>query len=120
MLLEARNAYDQAINLRPRHLGAMIGMARLETQEGREIIAIEWLRRVLNVEPTLHFVRCELSRLLRQCGEFTEARNLMEKISDDSLFGRSCHIEQAYASLENRDTSEALDWFHKALLYVVE
>src|SRR5690242_2315506 len=78
-LHEAKLLYQKVLRLDPTHVEALSLLATIAYQEARYDIAIEYLRRLVSLRPTVMHYRMQLGRNLQALGRYEEAETHFQK-----------------------------------------
>ncbi len=80
---EAESMLKTVVETHPQHVAALTGLGHLARQREDRGGTLRWFEAAMAAEPEDLSIRVEFARALRQQGEFTRARQLIEKVLDE-------------------------------------
>lgn len=80
---QARASYERTLELQPDHVGALHGLATLDSRRGEDSLALEELSRAVELDPKNYWLRRELAGLYSEAGREEEAIAQLERLTHE-------------------------------------
>ncbi len=112
----ARTAFERAREDDPIHAwAAQVGLGFVAECEGDAEAAIERYTDALNGNPTAHYPRLAIGRILRKQGDTDQARTILERLIADVPGAVDGLTELARCALDDKQPLDAIRYLEKAL-----
>lgn len=114
-LQEARRHYTAVLEKKPKHIEALLGMARIDERTGRIQAAEERFRRALELSPTSPQAKYEAGRFYAEQQRWPEAIALLNQATLADPANGPCRYQLAISLAQAGYVSEALPHFQRTV-----
>jgi len=115
-LLQAEDAFHEALELDPQYVGAMLGLAELHVERQEWQSALDYFQAALQVDPGLDRVHARLCGLLTELRLYEQAEPHCRKAISSRPFDENVQLAQARYAAELGDFTRAEQHLREAVV----